>query len=133
MVTMRIVVTDTLGDLQRDLERLPQKAAKDVRAALREGGKAGNQLAKDSAVATARRHGVHYPKSFRVDPVVPSLFGGIGASVEYGPVSGMPQGGMEFEEGSRNQPPHRDLAKSSPSAIGLVAQEIRRSMDGWFW
>lgn len=129
---MRIVVTDTLGDLQRDLDRLPRKAAKDVRDALREGAKAGNQLAKDSAVINSGRHGRLYPKAFRVDPVIASE--GVNASVVYGPSREFgPQGGMEFEEGSKNQPAHNDLAKSSEPAIGLVAQEIRAKMDGWFW
>lgn len=131
---MRIIVTDTLGDLQRDLERLPRRAAKDVRDALREGAKAGNQLAKDSAVVNSGRHGRLYPKTFRVDPVQASLFGGVNASITYGPSRAFgPQGGMEFEEGSRNQPAHNDLEKSRAPAIGLVAQEIRSKMDGWFW
>lgn len=133
-MSVRIIVTDTLAGLQRDLERLPQRAAKDVRDALREGAKAGNQLAKDSAVVSSGHHGRLYPKAFRVDPVQASPLGGVNASITYGPSREFgPQGGMEFEEGSRNQPAHNDLEKSRASAVGLVAQEIRSKMDGWFW
>jgi hypothetical protein len=63
-------------------------------------------------------------------------FAGFGSTViqgEYGPDIAHPQGGMSFEGGSRNQPPHNDLAKSA-DLIGPAFQgEVHRLPDKWFW
>jgi hypothetical protein len=60
-------------------------------------------------------------------------FGTVIHSGEYGPDIARPQGGMSFEYGSRNQPPHLDLARSAdligPSTVG----EVGRMVDRLFW
>lgn len=134
---MRIKVTEHLGDLERDLAAIPARASRDVRDAVRHGAMTGNLIAKDAARASAGRHGKHYPRSFTWDKPRQSLFASAGQvaswSAEYGPDPGRRQGRMSFEEGSRNQPAHNDLEKSRAAAIGLVAQDIRKAMDSWFW
>jgi hypothetical protein len=60
------------------------------------------------------------------------LFGNT-VSGEYGPDAAMPQGGMSFEFGSRNQKPHLDLAKSADVIGPALAQEVRGLADQWFW
>lgn len=131
-------VSHTIDDLTRDLKRIPGIASRDVREAVRHGAMTGNLVAKEHARKTAGKHGKHYPKSFTWDRPSRSLFSagagtGAGWRAEYGPLPGRPQGGMSFEEGSRNQRPHDDLESSRNHAIGVVAQDIRRSMDDWFW
>jgi len=56
---------------------------------------------KANAVATSGAHGKHYPNSIESHMLTP-------LSAEIAPNPGKPQGGMSFEFGSRNQPPHLD-------------------------
>lgn len=130
---MRVRVTHGIDDLQRDLAAIVPRARADMRKVVTEGARAGNELAKDNARRTAGAHGKLYPRAFTADRATPSLFGGAGFSAEYGPLSGRPQGGMEFEFGSRNQPPHLDLAKSADIIGGSFAREVRARIDDWFW
>lgn len=130
---MRIKVTHHLDDLASDFRKIPRKASADARAAVRHGAMTGNLVAKDHARGTEGTHGKHYHRAFTWDQPRGSLFGGAGWSAQYGPISGRPQGGMSFEEGSRNQPPHGDLEASRATAAGVLAQDIRRAMNDWFW
>lgn len=103
-------------------------------AVVRDGARAGNLLAKDNAKRTAGRHGKHYPNAMSAE--TKSAFFGFGAGVysaEYGPVVGRLQGSMSFEFGSRNQPPHFDLAKSADVIGPSLAQEVRQGLDRMFW
>ena len=105
-----------------------------MRAKVNEGARAGNTLAKDFARESAGKHGRHYYKAFTWEPT--KTFHGFGASVyaaEYGPQIDRPQGGMSFERGSRNQPPHLDLARSADIIGPSFAQEVRGLLDDWFW
>lgn len=130
---MRVNVTHGIGDLARDLKRIPKRARRDMRQVVRQVAVVGNQVAKDNARRSSGKHGKHYPDSFKADGPVPSLFGGAGFSAEYGPVASKKQGAMSFEHGSRNQPPHHDLAKSADLIGPTFAQEVRGRMDDWFW
>lgn len=60
---------------------------------------------KSNAVSTSGVHGKHYPNSIESHMRGPM-------SAEIGPNPGKPQGGMSFEFGSRNQPPHLDGARA---------------------
>jgi hypothetical protein len=79
----------------------------------------GGEEIKNDWVANARisagEHGVHYPDAIEAN----MRFGGFSAIAEIGPNPGKPQGGMSFEYGSVNQPPHLDgkraLDKNLPS------------------
>lgn len=128
---MRIKVTHTVDDLVRDLVRIPAMASRDVRAAVRHGAMTGNLLAKEHAKANAGPHGKDFHKRLKWDAPRHSLFGGAGWSAEYGP-TGVPKSdfvGAGYQHGDGNT----DLEVSQGPAIGLVAQDIRRAMDDWFW
>lgn len=127
---MKIKVTHHIDDLERDLKRIPTLASRDVRSAVRHGAMTGNLVAKQHARANSGPHGRGFVKRLRWDNPVPSLFGGAGWSAEYGP-TGVPKSdfvGAGFRHGANT-----DLDVSAPHAIGLVAQDVRRSMDNWFW
>lgn len=129
---MRIRVIHGIDDLAGDLKRIPQLARRDMRDVVRQAAIVGNTVARDNARRSAGRHGKHYPRSFTWE-MRGSLFGGAGFIAEYGPDATRRQGGMSFEFGSRNQPPHLDLAKSADLIGPTFAQEVRGKMDGWFW
>ena len=78
------------------------------------------------ARGTAGEHGIHYPDSIEADMV----FDLGGASVEVGPNPGMPQGGMSFEHGSRNQPPHLDGLYALDEVEGPFGDRLGEVMDG---
>lgn len=86
----------------------------------------GRDQARTFARATARRHGKHYPRSITVDRTSP-------LSGEYGPDPSLKQGGMSFEGGSRNQPPHNDLARSADVIGPQFGDDVADLPDRWFW
>ena len=74
------------------------------------------------------------------DPMIPLIsaaaFVGLGGgeiTAAYGPDSSLPQGGMSFEEGSRNQPPHNDLANSLDLIRPKFHRDVNELVDGLFW
>jgi hypothetical protein len=81
------------------------------------------------------RYDIHYPKSITWDqPKSYYGFGGGGAiSAEYGPDTARPQGGMSFEHGSRNQPPHLDLARSADIVAVQFGPNALYAADKLFW
>lgn len=131
---MRIVVINTLDDLADDTRAIAVGARKDMVGVVRDGIRVGNTVARDFARRSAGSHGKHYPRAFSYEMHGIVEFGGVaGISGEYGPDIAKPQGGMSFEGGSVNQPPHRDLAKSADLIGPSFAQEVRRLPDRWFW
>lgn len=119
-------------DLADDLKKIAIRAPKDMLGVVREGIRTGGLLARDNARRTARRHGRHYPRSITWE------MGGFGFAFgvyrgEYGPDPSKKQGGMSFERGSRNQPAHRDLARSADVIGPAFSREVRELPDGWFW
>lgn len=130
----RVTVFHTLDGLLDDLKAMPVKEAKEMTAVVRDGARIGNQLARDHARRTAGKHGKHYPNSMSSE--LKGRFGystGTNYSAEYGPVVGRPQGSMSFEFGSRNQPPHFDLARSADEIGPAVVHEVREALDRMFW
>lgn len=128
---MRIIAIHGIDDLAGDMRRIATKAPVDLTRVVREGARVGADVARQNARRTAGRHGKHYPKSITSE-MRTSLFGGT-YSAEYGPDASRPQGRMSFEFGSRNQPPHLDLAKSADLIGPAFAQEVGRTVEGWFW
>ncbi|WP_394289504.1 hypothetical protein [Microbacterium sp.] len=128
---MQIRVIGGVGDLARDLRQIATQAPSDIHRVVRHGVRVGNALAKSNARSTAGAHGRHYHKAFSAEMKVNGL-GGLHAG-EYGPDSSKPQGGMSFEGGSRNQPPHNDLAKSADIVGPALYGEAKRLLDRWFW
>lgn len=131
---MKVTVTHTLRDFEDDQKDVAKRADRDMRAVVREGVMTGNAVARDNAKRTSGKHGKHYPRAITWE--MGKTFHGFGSSVysgEYGPDIAKPQGGMSFENGSRNQPPHLDLAKSADLIGPSFAQEVRGLPDRWFW
>lgn len=131
---MRVRVIHTIDDLADDMRAIAARARPDMRGVVRQGLRTGNTVAKDDAKRTARRHGKHYPNAFSWE-MHTSLFGPGSAVIsgEYGPDVNKRQGGMSFENGSRNQKPHRNLAKSADLIGPAFANEAAGLYDEWFW
>ena len=131
MATIR--VTHGIDDLTSDMLGIAKRAPRAFQGVVREGIKVGNQVAKDLARESAGSHGKLYPRAFSAQMNRGGgLFGNV-YSGEYGPDRGMPQGNMEFEFGSRNQPPHLDLNKSADLIARPFADEALDAADGLFW
>lgn len=122
----RIRVTHDIDDLANDLAAIVRAAPGDMARVVRKNAVDGNKLAAGFAKESAGRHGKHYHRAFSAEQVTP-------LSYEYGPDSAKPQGGMSFERGSRNQPPHLDLAKSADLIGPAFAQDVHELPDSWFW
>ena len=130
----RIRVIGGVGDLARDLSTIRRQAGGHMQRKCNEGARAGNMLAKGFAKESAGEHGKHYHKAFTWEPS--RGFRGASTSIyaaEYGPQIDRKQGGMSFEFGSRNQPPHLDLARSADVIGPSFGQEVGQMADGWFW
>jgi hypothetical protein len=130
---MGVRVVHDIDDLANDLVSIAKRVRPDMRECVSESITEGNKLAKANAKRTAGAHGKHYHRAFSA-----SMHRGYGLfgntiSGEYGPDSSKPQGGMSFERGSRNQPPHNDLAKSADIAGEKLALKVNLRVDGWFW
>lgn len=128
-------VSHSLDRLAADMAKIPAKARVDMRATVREGIKVGNTLAKDFAKQSSGTHARLYPGKFTA-AMIPSLFG-VGSRViagEYGPES-IGQGLLAplLENGSRNNKPHLNLARSADVIGPSFAGEVRRLPDRWFW
>lgn len=123
---MRVVVRNHLDDLTSDLRKIPVLLVQDGAKAVRSSATEGNKVAKGIAKRTAGKHGKHYPNSFTTEAKS-------ALSWEYGPDAARPQGGMSFEFGSRNQPPHLDLAKSADIIAPKFGEAVGNVVDGLFW
>lgn len=122
----RIRVVGGVGDLADDLRAIPTKSATGLARAVRSNAEQGNRIARNFARESAGAHGKHYHKAFSAEART-SL------SWEYGPDAAMPQGGMSFEFGSRNQPPHLDLARSADIIGPKLADDVGDVVDRLFW
>lgn len=123
---VRIEVTGGVSDLARDLAAIPIKAGRDMARAVRRNANQGNRLAKANAKVSAGKHGKHYPNAITAEALTPLIW-------EYGPDVAMPQGGMSFEYGSRNQRPHLDLARSADVQGPKFADDVADLPERWFW
>lgn len=125
-MTMRVRCTHTMGNLARDTRQIPVKAARESARIVRRNAEKGNRRARSLARKTAGAHGKHYSRAFSAEAITPT-------SWEYGPEAEMLQGGMSFEDGSRNQPAHHDLLISSIQAGEDLERDVRKMLDGLFW
>lgn len=130
---MRVTATQGIDDLAADLANIAARVRPDMRDVVRDGIRTGADLARINARRSAGRHGKHYPKAITSEMTSGlGLFGNT-ISGEYGPDVARPQGGMSFEYGSRNQPPHLDLARSADVVGPAFIQSVRDQIDEWFW
>lgn len=129
-----IQVTHTIDDLESDCRKIATGAPAEFRKVIRDAAVVGNNLAKGNARRHSGTHGKWYPGTFSVGAVSAYYgFGGGSIEVEYGPVSARRQGGMSFEFGSRNQPPHLDLAKSADFAGVKLQRAASDALGRMFW
>ncbi|GAA4120490.1 hypothetical protein GCM10022215_24180 [Nocardioides fonticola] len=130
---MRASVSSYLGFLEQDLREIGRSYPKRAQKAVNASAQVGNRIARRYAEKSAGAHGVHYPRAFasRALPAV-RLSVANRFAAEYGPLAAAKQGDMSFEEGSRNQPPHRDLARSSGFAADVLLDRTRAVVDELF-
>lgn len=119
-------VQHDIDDLANDLAAIPVEGARKFAKTVRKNAEQGNRLARSYAKESAGAHGKHYHRAFSAEAITP-------LSWEYGPDANKPQGGMSFERGSRNQPPHLDLARSADVQGPRFGDDISKDVDSLFW
>lgn len=131
---MRVRVEHTIHGLGRDMARIPPTMYREGRGVVTRAARDGGLTARRISKWTAGSHGKHYPKAITWDRAKAfSGFGGGDIVAEYGPDSSRPQGGMSFEEGSRNQPPHRDLEQSLDIIRPKFHRDVHSMVGNLFW
>ncbi|GAB2970273.1 hypothetical protein [Nocardioides montaniterrae] len=121
---MRIIVTDTLDDLQHDLEDAAAKMQRSVTSALNDAQKLGTQVARRHAQAASGPHGKNFYKRITGEMLTPT-------SAEFGITAD--QRGEPVGAGFRHGPPNRDLAAAGDKAAAELAWQIRSAIDGVLW
>lgn len=132
-----IRVHHTIGGLTRDLERIAVTSRDDMRDTVRDGIRAGSEVAKGYARTNnpPQSHAWKYPGT--ISPTMHAgrgLFGNV-ISGEYGPY---PRGqgllGLILENGTRNgNRPQQNMARSADIIGPSFAREVRALPDRWFW
>jgi len=105
--------------LSRDLGNLGAKSGLAMYGVFKEGGKDLEKTWRRNAKATSGEHGKHYPDSITTDMRVSTNI-----EVEVGPDPAKPQGGMSFENGSVNQPPHLDGQFAADEVVPRIDRRI---------
>jgi hypothetical protein len=131
---MKIRVDHDIDDLANDLAGIVPRAIRDLRSTVRQAAIVGNTVAKDNARRTAGKHAKLYPRTFSWEMATFYGFGGGEIVAEYGPEAhGQGLLASYLEHGTRNNPPHNDLAKSADLMGPALQGEVRRLPDRWFW
>lgn len=121
-------MSDGAGEIRKlaaDLSAVTTKMVGPMRKVWQE---IGDQTSKEwaaIATTTAGTHGRHYPKSIDAE-----LRFSTNLEVEIGPNPAKKQGGMSFEYGSVNQPPHLDGLKAVDKMTPVVEVVARAALDG---
>lgn len=123
---MGIQITNTLDGLAADMRTMPRQAAVGFSKAVRSNVNEGKRRARRNAKITARRHGRLYPDAITAE-MRTALSG------EFGPETYKSQGGMSFERGSKNQPPHRDLERAASGLKLRLARDADDVVGRLFW
>lgn len=109
-----------IRDLAVEFTTLPNRATRAAAREVSDVADRGQRLARIFARRTAGRHGKHYHRA-----ITKERRDALGLEWVYGPEIALPQGGMSFEFGSRNQKPHLDLNKSAD----IIGPDLRRVGD----
>lgn len=102
-----------------ELPKLGFKAAKVLDGVFAEGARDIEAKWRDNATLTAGDHGKHYPKSIDHERLL-----GTDIAFEIGPNPAKRQGGMSFEEGSVNQPPHLDGQHAADEVVPRIERRV---------
>jgi hypothetical protein len=108
------------AEVVRAFEVTSKAAFNAVKGAVEDSGTELRDAWRQNATQTAGQHGKHYPKSIQ-SKLLPSLSAIV---AEVAPDESMPQGGMSFEYGSRNQPPHLDGQRAKDSTEPSIVRRI---------
>ena len=134
---MSVRVTHTLDDLEADLRHIARTSRSDMRDVVRDGIRAGNELAKANARRKngPRSHAWKYPGTFSAAMHSGGgLFGNV-ISGEYGPRPA--RAGLLapiLENGSRSgNAPQMNLARSADVIFPQFPVEVRAMSAKWFW
>jgi hypothetical protein len=116
------------AELSRDLAAAAAAMPAAVRKVTEANGAHLVDLWRSNARATAGKHGRRYPSAITAE----TLLAFAGATVDVGPDSSKPQGGMGpgFEYGSVNQPPHLDGKKAADVIEPLFMAELEAFVSG---
>jgi hypothetical protein len=128
---MAIRVRGGFGDLVADFDLIRSRAPQDMQDVVRRNIRSGATKSRDFARRSSGRHGVWYPGT--IDSEMTSLGDEGVIRGEWGPDSAQRQGGMSFEEGSRNQKPHHDLDKGADIVAPVFGHEAAALPGKWFW
>lgn len=128
-----IRVTHGIDDLVKDMTAITARVRPEMRQVVRECVDEGTKIARANARRSAGAHGKHYHRA-----ITGQMHRGLGLfgstiSGEYGPDVNRRQGGMSFERGSRNQPPHNDLARSADIIGAKFELKVGLRVNAWFW
>lgn len=119
-------VTHTLHDLADDYASITRRSASEPTKIVSKTIRRGAGLTRSFARKSAGEHGKLYPLAIGSEMLTPT-------SGEWGSDVSMDQGNMEFEHGSRNQPPHLDHAKARDIVIPKFYDDVDDMINGWFW
>ena len=111
--------TGEMKALAVDLVGISRKTTPAMVKVFTDAGKDLEDTWRRNAEATSGEHGKHYPKSIDHELVLSTNI-----VVEVGPNPGKPQGGMSFEDGSVNQPPHNDGKMAADEVVPRIARRI---------
>jgi hypothetical protein len=114
--------TSEVDDLADDLRTVPRKATQRVSRVVDDEAKSLRNTWRSNARRSAGRHGKHYPRAITNERT------GL-MEQEIGPDSAMPQGGMSFEFGSRNQPPHLDGSRAADKHAPEFVRAVEAAID----
>lgn len=113
------VDTRELSSLALEMPRLGRAGAKAMVDVFTDAGEDLRAAWVRNATETAGRHGRLYPKSIESRLLVSTDI-----VVEVGPNPNKPQGGMSFENGSVNQPPHNDGKKAADEVLPRIERRV---------
>lgn len=123
---MFVVDDSEIASLQADFGKISAGATGFLMDVM-EGG--ADRLARrwaNNARQTSGRHGVHYPDSIDWEYAP-----GFDIEMHVGPNPAFAQGGMSFEEGSTNQPAHRDGQRAGDEELPKLERLVSRSFANY--
>lgn len=135
---MKINVTHDIDDLANDLTAIARRVRPDMREVVRDGIRAGNELAKGCAKTKnpAGSHSRKYPGTFSAEMYRNlGLFGNT-ISGEYGPRhqgQGMLAGILEDGRPGAHNAPQNNLRKSADLIGPQLLNEVDARVKDWFW
>jgi hypothetical protein len=105
--------------LSRDFGKIGAQSAGAMYGVFKDAGEELKTVWRANAKETSGQHGKHYPNSITADMRVSTNI-----EVEVGPDPRLRQGGMSFEFGSVNQPPHLDGQRATDTVVPRLDRRI---------